>query len=142
MNIIYTVKRSRKRRKTISLQISDKSGLIVSAPYFTPVGEIIVLCRKNKTGLTKRYRNTKKNLLKIKPKNILPVKCFIIWGNLFHWRYFLNKMSGKALFFGAIVFILTPLMQQKRESSTLFHGIRKKRKNISINVLIFSARDA
>jgi len=40
MKIDYTLRRSRKRRKTISLNISEANEIIISAPYFTPVREI------------------------------------------------------------------------------------------------------
>jgi hypothetical protein len=40
MKINYTLRRSRKRRKTISLNISKANEIIISAPYFTPVREI------------------------------------------------------------------------------------------------------
>jgi len=40
MTIQYTLKRSRKRKKTISLQIGKSAELTVYAPYFTPVSEI------------------------------------------------------------------------------------------------------
>jgi predicted metal-dependent hydrolase len=40
MDIPYQVKRSRKRRKTIALQISEKAELIIHAPSFTPMDEI------------------------------------------------------------------------------------------------------
>jgi predicted metal-dependent hydrolase len=36
----YILKRSRKRKRTISLQITRQSEVIVSAPYFTPASEI------------------------------------------------------------------------------------------------------
>jgi len=40
MDLKYSLKRSRKRKKTISLQIGDHSDITVYAPYFTPVAEI------------------------------------------------------------------------------------------------------
>ena len=40
MKINYTLRRSRKRRKTISLNISEANEIIISAPYFVPVREI------------------------------------------------------------------------------------------------------
>ena len=40
MNITYRIKRSKKRKKTISLQIRNASEVLVSAPYFTPREEI------------------------------------------------------------------------------------------------------
>jgi predicted metal-dependent hydrolase len=40
MDIKYSLKRSRKRKKTISLQIGNNSEITIYAPYFTPVTEI------------------------------------------------------------------------------------------------------
>ncbi len=40
MTVSYILKRSRKRRKTISLQITERSDIVIQAPYFTPVKEI------------------------------------------------------------------------------------------------------
>lgn len=40
MNINYSLKRSKKRKKTISLQIGSNSDVTVYAPYYTPVSEI------------------------------------------------------------------------------------------------------
>jgi hypothetical protein len=40
MNTKYSLKRSKKRKKTISLQIGGNSDITVYAPYFTPVAEI------------------------------------------------------------------------------------------------------
>lgn len=40
MDIKYSLKRSSKRKKTLSLRIGDNSEVIISAPYFTPKEEI------------------------------------------------------------------------------------------------------
>ncbi len=40
MNFNYRINRSTKRKRTISLQINDKSELIIAAPYNTPIHEI------------------------------------------------------------------------------------------------------
>jgi predicted metal-dependent hydrolase len=40
MTTQYSLKRSRKRKKTISLQIGNNSEITIYAPYFTPVKEI------------------------------------------------------------------------------------------------------
>ncbi|MBP1711004.1 MAG: metal-dependent hydrolase [Deltaproteobacteria bacterium] len=40
MNINYSLKRSKKRKKTISLQVGSNSDITVYAPYYTPVSEI------------------------------------------------------------------------------------------------------
>ncbi len=60
MNITYKIKRSRKRIKTISLQISDKSeSVTIAAPYFTPVDEINRFVWEKQHWIKKHYINTK-----------------------------------------------------------------------------------
>lgn len=56
MNIDYTLRRSRKRRKTISLNISADSEIIVSAPYFTPVREIDGFVHQKQTWIEKTIK--------------------------------------------------------------------------------------
>jgi len=60
MTIPYTLKKSRKRRKTISLQIGNKSELVIAAPHFTPISEINRFVQEKQNWIHKRYRRTKK----------------------------------------------------------------------------------
>ena len=139
MNINYTVNRSRKRRKTISLQISDKSELVIAAPYFTPIGEINRFVQEKQNWIHKAIQKHKEEAIKNKTKEYITGKMFYYLGESFPLETFFEKMSGKASFFGAIVFILTPLMRQQRECFTLLRGTRRKQNNTSGSVLIFSA---
>lgn len=68
MNISYTVKRSRKRRKTISLQVSNNSELIISAPYFTPVVEIDRFVQEKQNWIQKTIQKQKETFLSSKEK--------------------------------------------------------------------------
>jgi len=59
MNINYTLKRSRKRRKTISLQISSNAEVVVSAPYFTTEKEINSFVREKENWIWKTIQKQK-----------------------------------------------------------------------------------
>jgi len=56
MDLNYSLKRSRKRKKTISLQIGDNSDITVYAPYFTPVGEISRFVEEKRSWIDRAMR--------------------------------------------------------------------------------------
>jgi hypothetical protein len=56
MTIQYTLKRSKKRKKTISLQISPNAQLTVYAPYYTPVAEISRFLEEKQNWIDKSIR--------------------------------------------------------------------------------------
>ncbi len=56
MTIQYTLKRSRKRKKTISLQIGKSAELTVYAPYFTPVSEISRFLEEKQSWIDRAVR--------------------------------------------------------------------------------------
>jgi predicted metal-dependent hydrolase len=59
MAVSYILKRSRKRRRTISLQITRQSDIIVSAPYFTPASEINSFVEQKYDWIQKNIRRQK-----------------------------------------------------------------------------------
>ena len=59
MNINYTLKRSKRRRKTISLQISSSAEVVVSAPYFTTEYEINNFVREKENWIWKTIQKQK-----------------------------------------------------------------------------------
>jgi predicted metal-dependent hydrolase len=59
MAVSYILKRSRKRRRTISLQITGQSDVIVSAPYFTPASEINSFVEQKYDWIQKNIRRQK-----------------------------------------------------------------------------------
>ena len=65
MTVPYILKRSRKRRKTISLQISNKSEVVVSAPYFTPGSEINRFIQEKQTWINRVIQKQKTAQLQI-----------------------------------------------------------------------------
>jgi predicted metal-dependent hydrolase len=64
MDITYTINRSRKRKKTISLQIRDEAQVIISAPYFTNDKEINRFVEEKQTWINKTILKRKEDSLK------------------------------------------------------------------------------
>jgi len=58
MAVSYILKRSRKRRKTISLQITKQADVVVQAPYFTPVREINSFLEQKSAWIQKNLRRS------------------------------------------------------------------------------------
>jgi predicted metal-dependent hydrolase len=113
MAVPYILKRSRKRRKTISLQISSKAEVIVSAPYFTKDCEINRFVQEKQNWIQKIIQKQKAALLQNKDKQYIsgekfyylgepyPLETFfqqnlpaglVFWGN----RFYLNCPDGAA----------------------------------------------
>jgi predicted metal-dependent hydrolase len=113
MTAPYILKRSRKRRKTISLQISSKSEIIVSAPYFTPGSEISRFLQEKQSWIDKTIQKQEIKQQLIKKKEYVtgeefyylgetyPLETFwdenlpaglVFWGN----RFYLNCREGEA----------------------------------------------
>ena len=99
MNINYTVNRSRKRRKTISLQISDKSELVIAAPYFTPIGEINRFVQEKQNWIHKAIQKHKEEAIKNKTKEYITGKMFYYLGESFPLETFFEKNERKGLVF-------------------------------------------
>jgi predicted metal-dependent hydrolase len=97
MNINYTVKRSRKRRKTISLQISNNSEVTISAPYFTPAGEINRFVREKQNWIQRAIQ--KQALLCPKEKEYTTGELFYYLGESFPLEVFFEESARKGLVF-------------------------------------------
>lgn len=74
----YILKRSKKRKKTISLQISKQADLVVSAPYFTSKSEI-------KSFIEQKYQWIQKNIQKQKEQNLHNGEKLFISGECFYY---------------------------------------------------------
>lgn len=99
MSIIYTVKRSRKRRKTISLQVSSNSGLIVSAPYFTPASEIDRFVREKQNWISKTIQKHTEDFIRNKAKEYITGEMFYYLGESFPLEVFFEKNEREGLVF-------------------------------------------
>ena len=99
MNIIYTVNRSRKRRKTISLQISDKSELVIAAPHFTPISEINRFVQEKQKWIHQAIKKNKEELIKNKAKEYISGERFYYLGESFPLETFFEKNEKEGLVF-------------------------------------------
>jgi predicted metal-dependent hydrolase len=97
MNINYTVKRSRKRRKTISLQINNTAEVVVSAPYFTPVREINSFVQEKQNWIQRAIQ--KQTLLHTKEKEYTTGELFYYLGESFPLEVFFEESARKGLVF-------------------------------------------
>jgi hypothetical protein len=99
MNINFTIKRSRKRKRTISLQISDKSELVIAAPYFTPISEINRFVREKQNWIHKTIQKRKEDSINNKAKEYINGEMFYYLGESFPLEVFFEQNERKGLVF-------------------------------------------
>jgi predicted metal-dependent hydrolase len=99
MNIGYTVKRSRKRRKTLSLQISNNAEVVVSALYFTPVREINSFVQEKQNWIQKTIKKQKEESLQKQEKEYISGEEFYYLGKQYHLEVFFQQNEPERLVF-------------------------------------------
>ncbi len=97
MNVNYTLKRSRKRRKTISLQIGNNSEVTICAPHFTPAGEINRFVREKQNWIQRTIR--KQTSLRPKEKEYITGELFYYLGESFPLEVFFEESARRGLVF-------------------------------------------
>ncbi|HUN54253.1 MAG TPA: SprT family zinc-dependent metalloprotease [Smithella sp.] len=80
MNVTYTFHRSKKRRKTISLQIGDNSEIRISAPYYTPIAEINRFVEEKQKWISRTIQKRSQALLLNKEKDYVTGEIFYYLG--------------------------------------------------------------
>ncbi len=99
MNISYTVKRSRKRKKTILLQVCDDAKIIVSAPYFTPADDIRRFVEQKKGWLAKILARQKQETAQLKDKEYETGEHLFYLGQLFPLEVFFEPFEKEGVVF-------------------------------------------
>jgi predicted metal-dependent hydrolase len=99
MNITYKVNRSRKRRKTISLQISNKSELVIAAPYFTPIDEINRFVQEKQNWINKTIQKHKEEAIKNKAKEYISGEIFYYLGKSYPLEVFFEPFETAGVVF-------------------------------------------
>jgi predicted metal-dependent hydrolase len=117
MTIHYTLKKSRKRRKTISLQIGNKSELVIAAPHFTPISEINRFVQEKQNWIHQAIQKNKEALIKNKAKEYIPGERFYYLGESFPLETFSEKNEREGLVFWDNRFYLNApgVLAKKRE---------------------------
>jgi predicted metal-dependent hydrolase len=128
MNITYKVNRSRKRRKTISLQISDQSELIIAAPYFTPIDEINRFVQEKQNWIHKTIQRHKEEAIKNKAREYITGEMFYYLGESFPLETFFEKNERKGLVFWGNRFYLNTADAAEKGMSYFVSWYKKKAK--------------
>ena len=128
MDINYTVNRSRKRRKTISLQISDKSELVIAAPYFTPIGEINRFVQEKQNWIHKAIQKHKEEAIRNKAKEYINGETFYYLGESFPLETFFEQNERKGLVFWGNRFYLNTTDAAEEGISYFASWYKKKAK--------------
>ena len=80
MEPAYLLVRSKKRKKTISLQVETDGTILIYAPYRTPMGEIDKFFNQKKRWLKRIIEEREARLEEIKPKEYLIGELFLYLG--------------------------------------------------------------
>ena len=128
MNINYIVKRSRKRKRTISLQISDNSELVIAAPYFTPVAEINRFVQEKQNWIHKTIQKRKEDSINNKAKEYINGEMFYYLGESFPLETFFEQNERKGLVFWGNRFYLNTADAAEEGISYFASWYKKKAK--------------
>jgi len=137
MDIKYSLKRSRKRKKTISLQIGDDSAITIYAPYFTPASEINRFVSAKQDWINRTIQKQSRLLASPQEKAYATGENFYYLGKTYPLETFFEPMDNIGVLFRDNRFFLNCPADRNMKNTTLFPGIRKKRGNISKSGLIF-----
>jgi Predicted metal-dependent hydrolase len=99
MDITYKINRSRKRKRTISLQISDNSELVIAAPYFTPIGEINRFVQEKQNWIHKTIQKHTEDSIKNKAKEYNTGELFFYLGESYPLEVFFEPFEHVGLVF-------------------------------------------
>ena len=80
MELNYTIARSKKRKKTISLQVKADGTAVVCAPHRTPIPEIDKFVREKESWLWRKIRENGERQKEIKAKEYVTGEIFFFLG--------------------------------------------------------------
>lgn len=97
--VSYILKRSRKRKKTISLQITKQADLLVSAPYFTPKSEIKSFIEQKYEWIQKNIQRQKEQIIENREKLFMSGEYFNYLGASYPLEVFFQQSLPAGLVF-------------------------------------------
>jgi len=106
MNIKYSLKRSKKRKKTISLQIGGNSDITVYVPYFTPVAEINRFVEEKRNWIDRILLNQARQSAQNKEKTYETGEEFYYLGRLYFLETGFDPLENTGVFFRFDRFVL------------------------------------
>jgi predicted metal-dependent hydrolase len=117
MTVPYILKRSRKRRRTISLQITGQSEVIVSAPYFTTAREINGFIEQKFDWIEKNIQRQKEEQSQAGEKQYLSGEYFHYLGIPYPLEVFFDQNLPSGLVFWSNRFYLNSFDDQARRKN-------------------------
>ncbi len=106
MAVPYILKRSRKRRRTISLEITGQSAVIVSAPYFTPTREINNFVEQKFDWIQKTIKKQKEQSAQVRERLYTSGEYFYYLGTPYPLEVFFQQNLPPGLVFWSNRFYL------------------------------------
>ena len=139
MDIQYSLKRSRKRKKTISLQIGNNSELMIYAPYFTPVVEINRFVEEKQNWIDKAMRRQARLQVQHKEKAYVTGETFYYLGQTYPLEsYFEPLENAGVIFWNNHFFLNCPANQEMRKHYFVSWYKKKARQYLSERVDFYS----
>ncbi len=99
MNIEYHLKRSAKRRKTISLQIGADSKITISAPRFTPLAEIDRFIREKQTWIDRTMKKQAAHPVSSHEKSYRSGEHFFYLGQRYPLEAYFEPLENEGVMF-------------------------------------------
>ncbi|MGV8058134.1 MAG: M48 family metallopeptidase [Smithellaceae bacterium] len=122
----YILKRSRKRKRTISLQITRQFDVIVSAPYFTPVSEINSFIEQKYDWIQKNIQKQKEQMVHEGEKLYISGEYFYYLGTPYPLELFFQQNLPLGLVFWSNRFYLNCPDGQKNRKSYFIEWYKTK----------------
>ncbi len=99
MTTQYSLKRSRKRKKTISLQIGNNSEITIYAPYFTPVKEINRFVEEKQKWIDRTIRKQALLPVQHKEKTYATGENFYYLGQAYSLEAYFDPLENSGVIF-------------------------------------------
>lgn len=135
MNITYTVNRSRKRKKTISLHIGNNSEVIIAAPYFTPADEINRFVEEKQNWISKAIQKRSQALILSKEKEYVTGETFYYLGQSYPLETRFEPLENTGvIFWDNRFFINCPANREMRKYYFIRWYKKKAKEHMSARV--------
>ncbi len=99
MDIKYSLKRSRKRKKTISLQIGNNSAITIYAPHHTPVKEINRFVEEKQNWIDRAVRKQANLQILQTEKTYTTGDAFYYLGQAYPLEYYFEPLENAGVVF-------------------------------------------
>jgi predicted metal-dependent hydrolase len=109
MSVDYILKRSKRRRKTISLQISSAAEIVVSAPYFTKDFEISRFVQEKQNWINRAIRKQQEARIQNREKEFICGEYFHYLGQAYPLEvFFQQELPVGLVFWGGRFYLNCP----------------------------------